>query len=79
MLIRTTATYASETWELKENMIIKLMIFERIMRKILSYITNSDIYQSHFNNIIYSAFRHIPVVILITSYIAQLVIYHLSF
>ena len=31
---RTTVTYASETWVLKENMINKLMIFERkIMRK----------------------------------------------
>jgi len=35
MLIRPTVTYASETWVLKENMINKLMIFERkIMRKI---------------------------------------------
>ena len=35
-LIRPTVTYASETWVLKENMINKLMIFERkIMRKIL--------------------------------------------
>jgi len=34
-LIRPTITYASETWVLKENMINKLMIFERkIMRKI---------------------------------------------
>jgi hypothetical protein len=34
-LIRPTVTYASETWVLKENMINKLMIFERkIMRKI---------------------------------------------
>ena len=34
MLIRPTVTYASETWVLKENMINKLMIFERkIMRK----------------------------------------------
>jgi len=35
-LIRPTVKYASETWVLKENMINKLMIFERkIMRKIL--------------------------------------------
>jgi hypothetical protein len=35
MLIHPTVTYASETWVLKENMINKLMIFERrIMRKI---------------------------------------------
>jgi len=35
-LIRPTVTYASETWVLKENMINKLMIFERkIIRKIL--------------------------------------------
>ena len=34
-LIRPIVTYASETWVLKENMINKLMIFERgIMRKI---------------------------------------------
>ena len=34
-LIRPTVTYASETWVLKENMINKLMIFERkVMRKI---------------------------------------------
>jgi len=35
MLIRPTVTYASETWVLKENMINKLMIFERkVIRKI---------------------------------------------
>jgi len=35
MLIRPTVTYASETWLLKENMMNKLMIFERkVMRKI---------------------------------------------
>jgi hypothetical protein len=34
-LIRPTVTYACETWVLKENLINKLMIFERkIMRKI---------------------------------------------
>jgi hypothetical protein len=33
-LIRPTVTYASETWVLPENMVNKLMIFERkIMRK----------------------------------------------
>jgi len=36
--IRPTITYASEIWVLKENMINKLMTFERkIMRKILVY------------------------------------------
>jgi hypothetical protein len=35
MLIHPTVTYACETWVLKENLINKLMIFERkIMRKI---------------------------------------------
>jgi hypothetical protein len=35
-LIRPIVTYASETWALKENLINKLMIFERkIMRKIV--------------------------------------------
>jgi hypothetical protein len=38
MLIRPTVTYASETWVLKENMLNKLMIFERkIMRKIYGH------------------------------------------
>jgi hypothetical protein len=42
MLIRQTVTYATETWVLKENMINKLMIFERkVMRKI-SGPTRSD-------------------------------------
>jgi hypothetical protein len=35
MLIHPTVTYTSETWVIKENMIKKLMIFERkVMRKI---------------------------------------------
>jgi len=34
MFIQPTVTYASETWVLKENIINKQMIFERIMRKI---------------------------------------------
>ena len=44
-LIRPTVTYASETWVLKENMINKLMIFERkIMRKILGTARSDDGY-----------------------------------
>ena len=45
MLIRTTVTYASETWLLKENMINKLMIFERkVMRKISGTTRSEDGY-----------------------------------
>jgi hypothetical protein len=41
-LIRPTVSYASETWVLKENVIKKLMIFERkIVRKIFGP-TRSD-------------------------------------
>jgi len=44
-LICPTVMYASETWVLKENMINKLMIFERkIMRKILGPIRSNDGY-----------------------------------
>jgi hypothetical protein len=44
-LIRPTVTYASETWVLKENMINKLMIFERkITRKIFGPIRTDDGY-----------------------------------
>ena len=44
-LIRPTVTYASETWVLKENMINKLMIFERkIMRKIFDPTRTDDGY-----------------------------------
>ena len=44
-LIRPTVTYASETWVLKENMINKLMIFERmIMRKIFGPTRSDDGY-----------------------------------
>jgi hypothetical protein len=44
-LIRPTVTYASETWVLKENMINKLMIFERmIMRKIFGPTRTDDGY-----------------------------------
>ena len=44
-LIRPTVTYASETWVLKDNMINKLMLFERkIMRKILGPIRSDDGY-----------------------------------
>jgi hypothetical protein len=42
-LIRPIVTYASETWVFKENLINKLMIFERkIMRKILGPIRLDD-------------------------------------
>jgi len=42
-LIRPTVTYVSETWVLKENMINKLMIFERkIMRKIFDSKRSDD-------------------------------------
>jgi len=45
MLIRPTVTYASETWVLKENMINKLMIFERkITRKIFGPTGSDDGY-----------------------------------
>jgi len=45
MLIRPTVNYASETWVLKENMINKLMIFERkIMRKIFGPTRTDDGY-----------------------------------
>jgi hypothetical protein len=44
-LIRPTVTYASETWVLKENVINKLMIFERkIMRKIFCPTRTDDGY-----------------------------------
>jgi len=44
-LIRPTVTYAFEIWVLKENMTIKLMIFERkIMRKIFSPTRTDDGY-----------------------------------
>ena len=44
-LIRPTVTYGSETWVLKENMINKLMIFERkIMRKIFGPTRSDDGY-----------------------------------
>jgi len=44
-LIHPIVTYASETWVLKENMINKLMIFERrIMRKIFGSIRTDDGY-----------------------------------
>jgi len=44
-LIRPTVTYASETWVLKENMIKKLMIFERkVMRKIYGPTRSDDGY-----------------------------------
>ena len=44
-LIRPTVTYGSETWVLKENMIKKLMIFERrIMRKIFVPARTNDGY-----------------------------------
>ena len=46
-LIRPTVTYASETWILTENMISKLMIFERrIMRKIFGPTRTDDGYWS---------------------------------
>jgi len=42
-LIRPIVTYASETWVLKENMINKLMIFERrVMRKIFGPTRTDD-------------------------------------
>ena len=45
MLIRPTVTYASETWMLKENIINKLMIFERkVMRKIFGPRRSDDGY-----------------------------------
>jgi len=45
MLIRPTVTEASETWVLKENMINKLMIFERkVMRKIFGHTRSDDGY-----------------------------------
>jgi hypothetical protein len=45
MSIRPTVTYASETWVLKENMINKLMIFERkVMRKIFGPTRSDDGY-----------------------------------
>ena len=45
MLIRPTVTYASETWVFKENMIDKLMIFERrIIRKIFGHERRDDGY-----------------------------------
>jgi hypothetical protein len=45
MLIRPTVTVASETWVLKENMINKLMIFERmVMRKIFGRTRSDDGY-----------------------------------
>jgi len=44
-LIRPTVTYASQKWGLKENMINKLMIFERrIMRKIFGPTRTDDGY-----------------------------------
>jgi len=44
-LIRPTVTYASETWALKENMINKLIIFERkVMRKIFGTTRSDDGY-----------------------------------
>jgi hypothetical protein len=44
-LIRPTVTYASETWVLKENMINKLMIFERkVMRNIFGPTRSEDGY-----------------------------------
>ena len=44
-LIRPTVTYASETWVLKENIINKLMIFEReIVRKIFGATRSDDGY-----------------------------------
>ena len=44
-LIRPTVTYAFKTWALKENMTIKLMIFERnIMRKIFGPTRTDDGY-----------------------------------
>ena len=44
-LIRPTVTYTSETWVLKENMINKLMIFERrSMRKIFGPTRTDDGY-----------------------------------
>ena len=50
-LIRPTVTYASETWVLKENMINKLMIFERkLMRKIFGLIRSNDGYWRIKNN-----------------------------
>jgi hypothetical protein len=45
MLIRPTVPYTSKTWVLKENMINKLMIFERkIMRKIFGSTRSDDGY-----------------------------------
>jgi len=45
MLICPTVTYASETWVLKENMINKLMTFERkIMRKMYGPTRTEDVY-----------------------------------
>ena len=44
-LIRPAVTYASETWALKENMINKLIIFERkVMRKIFGTTRSDDGY-----------------------------------
>jgi hypothetical protein len=44
-LIRSTVTYASEIWVLKENVINKLMTFKReIMRKIYGYTRTEDGY-----------------------------------
>jgi len=44
-LIGPTVTFASETWVLKENMIKKLMIFERkVMRKIFGPTRSEDGY-----------------------------------
>jgi hypothetical protein len=43
MLIRPTVTYATKTWVLKENMINKLMVFERkVMRKIFGPTRSDD-------------------------------------
>jgi len=51
MLIHPTVTYASETWVLKENMINKLMIFERrIVRKIFGPSRIDDGYWRIKNN-----------------------------
>jgi hypothetical protein len=41
-LIRPTVTYASETWVLKENVINKLMIFERKITKKIFGPTRTD-------------------------------------
>jgi hypothetical protein len=45
-LIRPTVTYVSEIWVLKENMINRLMIFERkVMRKIYGATVSDDGYR----------------------------------